>query len=179
MTFTQLRDALGIIDLQDENYGAFEKVALQLISNSTWEARLKLSVIPHPALRYAIRYLASTFLAQEEATNLGNDQLKVFWSLAPKGRECPDWLDIWVCKGTELGCVTKGKISFGGMVSIIASYLDIDMPTDEYGEPILKPLEGNLFDKKGMIAIDMLMKDEIRNPKFFVWQWNGVPYIKH
>ena len=74
MTFTQLRDALGIIDLQDENYGAFEKVAFwQLILNSTWEARLKLSVISHPALRYAIRLLASTFLAQGEATNLGND----------------------------------------------------------------------------------------------------------
>ena len=52
MTFTQLRDALGIIDLQDENYGAFEKFAFwQLISNSTWEARLKLSAIPQPTLR--------------------------------------------------------------------------------------------------------------------------------
>ena len=65
MTFTQLRNALGIIDLQDENYGAFEKVAFwQLISNSNWEARLRLSVIPDPALRYAIRLLSSTFLAQ-------------------------------------------------------------------------------------------------------------------
>ena len=59
ITFTQMRDALGIIDLQDENYGAFEKVAFwQLISNSTWEARLKLSAIPQPTLRYAIRLLA-------------------------------------------------------------------------------------------------------------------------
>ena len=53
--------------------------------------------------------------------------------------------------------MTKGKISIGGMVSIIASYLDIEMPTDEHGEPILKPVKGSfLFDKKGMIATDML-----------------------
>ena len=65
---------------------------------------------------------------------MGNDQLKVLWSLTPEGRGCSDWLDIWVCKCTELGCVIKGKISFGGMVSIIASYLDIEMPIDEHGE---------------------------------------------
>ena len=171
MTFTQLRDALGIIDLQVENYGAFEKFSFwQLISHSTWEARLKLSVIPHLTLRYAIRLLASTFLAQGEATNLGDDQIKILWSLTPEGRGYPDWLDIWHCKCSELGCVTKGKISFGGMVSIIASYLDIEMPTNEYREPILKPVKGSvLFDKKGMIATNMLMKDEIRNLNYFVW----------
>ena len=50
------------------------------------------------------------------------------------------------------------------MVSIIASYIDIEMPTNEHGEPILKPVKGNfLFDKKAMIATDMLMNDEIRN----------------
>ena len=170
MTLTQLRAALGIIDLQDENYGAFEKVAFwQLISNSTREARLKLSVIPHPALRYTIRLLASTFLAQGEATNLGNDLKKVLWNLTLEGRGCSDWLDIWICKCTEKGCVTKGKLSIEGMVSIIASYLDIEMPTNEHGEPILKPVKGIfLYDKKGMIATDMLMNVEIRNPNYFV-----------
>ena len=123
--------------------------------------------------------LASTFLAQEEATNLGNDQIKILWSFTPEGRGCPDRLDIWLCKCTELGCVTKGKISTGGMVLIIASYLDIEMPTDEHGEPILKPVKGRfLFDKKGMNATDMLMKDEIKNPNYFVWQWNGVLYMR-
>ena len=58
--------------------------------------------------------------------------------------------------------MTKGKISIRGMISIIASYLDIEMPTEENGEPILKPVKGSfLFDKKGMIATNMLMKDEI------------------
>ena len=65
------------------------------------------------------------------------------------------------------------------MVSIIASYIDIEMPTNEHGEPILKPVKGNfLFDKKAMIATDMLMKDEIRNPNYFVWKWNGVSYMR-
>ena len=58
------------------------------------------------------------------------------------------------------------------MISIIASYLDVEIPTEENGEPILKPVKGSfLFDKKGM-------KDEIRNPNYFVWQWNGVPYMR-
>ena len=35
-----------------------------------------------------------------------------------------------------------------------------------------------MFDKKGTIAIDMLVKDEIQNPNYFVWQWNGVPYMR-
>ena len=53
------------------------------------------------------------------------------------------------------------------------------MPTDEHGEPILKPVKGIfLFDKKRIIATDMLMKDEIRNPNYVVWQWNGVLYMR-
>ena len=43
----------------------------------------------------------------------------------------------------------------------------------------MRPIRGSyLYDKKGLIATDMLKNDESRNQNYFIWKWNEVPYMK-
>ncbi|KAL2942937.1 3-(3-hydroxy-phenyl)propionate/3-hydroxycinnamic acid hydroxylase [Bienertia sinuspersici] len=106
----------------------------------------KSSSIPHPALRFVHRLLAMTLFCHGEPTHLPKFDLKCLWAMTPEGVGCPDWVEIFVANCLELSRKEKGKISMGGVVTLLANYLDIGVPTDEEGNSLLQHI-GTIEDR--------------------------------
>ncbi|KAL2901813.1 3-(3-hydroxy-phenyl)propionate/3-hydroxycinnamic acid hydroxylase, partial [Bienertia sinuspersici] len=90
--------------------------------------------------------LAMTLFCHGEPTHLPRFDLKCLWAMTPEGVGCPDWVEIFVTNCLELARKEKGKISMGGMVTLLANYLDIGVPTDDEGNSLLQHL-GTIEDR--------------------------------
>lgn len=81
------------------------------------------------------------------------------------------YMDVWVKRCAELGNTKKGKISIGGMVSVLVQGLDVPILLNQEGDPILTPIRGSfVYNIKGLANNEMLLKDESRNPNYHVWK---------
>ena len=112
----------------------------QITGGLVWHVRVKSSCFPHPALRLVHRFLAPTIFCSAEPTNVPRLDLRCLWAMTPEGVGCPDWVDIFVGKVIALRTRDKGNFSFGGLVTLLAEYLNVEPPTDNNGNPLLVPL---------------------------------------
>ncbi|KAL2939081.1 Methylenetetrahydrofolate--tRNA-(uracil-5-)-methyltransferase TrmFO 1 [Bienertia sinuspersici] len=143
MYYDEVMEAFGWEYVADDDFlapGVFNEAIFygHITNGLVWHARCKSSSIPHPALRFVHRLLAMTLFCHGEPTHLPKFDLKCLWAMTPEGVGCPDWVEIFVANCLELSRKEKGKISMGGMVTLLANYLDIGVPTDEEGNSLLQ-----------------------------------------
>ncbi|KAL2923205.1 hypothetical protein RDABS01_014696, partial [Bienertia sinuspersici] len=151
MYYNEVMEAFGWDYVADDDFIAprvfNEAIFYGHITNGlVWHARCKSSSIPHPALRFVHRLLVMTLFCHGEPTHLPKFDLKCLWAMTLEGVGCPDWVEIFVANCLELLRKENGKISMGGMVTLLANYLDIGVPTDEEGNSLLQHL-GTIEDR--------------------------------
>ena len=134
MTYTQVRSAFGWEYLPENGFGTDlsynEFRFIYDLTHLTFEKDISSSTFRHPALRYVHRLLAMTVFAHGEPTKLSKTDLRLLWAFTKDSRGTPDWVDVWVTRCIKLSELKKrstGKISVGGMVTLLANELGVEL----------------------------------------------------
>ena len=191
MYYPEVMEAFGWDYVVDDDFNSpevFEEATFfsQVTNGLVWHSRVRSSSFPHPALRLVHRFLAMTVFCNAEPTNVPKLDLRCLWAMTPQGLGCPDWVHIFVGKVINLRTREKGHFSFGGMVTLLADYLNVDLPVDNHGNPLLFPLgdpgtrytfPSNEYNVAQLKTCGMIWKTP--NVSDLVWTFgpNGVRYM--
>ena len=79
--------------------------------------------LTHPPLRLAHKVLAMCFFGQGEVNKVSQEDLNYLWTLSQECELIPDWAGIFISNCHKARTNDKGKISMGGMISLLIQAL--------------------------------------------------------
>ncbi|XP_074309728.1 uncharacterized protein LOC141644155 [Silene latifolia] len=133
MTYGELRTAFGVAPRENEEAWVSPSDAtvadfwFALNHEAKSSITEKSSRLSHPAFRFVHRVIAMDFFCQGEPTNLPRNEIKALWSMSPEGVGHPDWVEAFVNACLETRGMECGKLSMGGLVTLIATQLGLPL----------------------------------------------------
>ncbi|XP_021769889.1 uncharacterized protein LOC110734151 [Chenopodium quinoa] len=130
--------------------------------------------ITHPCLRLVHRFISSTILCQGEATKVPKVTLSYLWAMTPEGVGTPNWVEIFVDSCVKVKSNSSGHISMGGMVSLLACYLNVPPPED------LVPVDSTYltYNIMTLVKIGLLSRSPVAGSYFWRYGPQGLNYLR-
>ena len=166
MTADQLRGALGITAPPSPNWNP---KAITYLHHKWWGdvtgrgfrgGKEYNYFFTHPPLHLAHKVLAMSFFGHGEVNKVSAEDLKYLMTLSQECEIIPDWAGAFIASCHKARTADKGKISMGGMVTLIIQALLDDLSA--LSQPGTKdpPLKGYVYDATWLRTNDYLFPAE-------------------
>ena len=127
MTAAEVRAAFGIGvgpsgDWSVETVGQNPQIWWQVITGGAYSARHSYNYqLPNPALTLCHKVFAMCFCGKGEVNKVPALDLQYLWATAMECTMVPDWAGLFAQRCAVARTMDKGKITMGGMISLLVS----------------------------------------------------------